>query len=162
MDSNEFKLTSADIVSISYLEGSFVITEGQSGSPPPTFVQNGSTWTITIGANRKNSKPVAQSFNQKTGGALHAYTNASGDTQPQELNFYFGIVATFNINGQLVPMTFYIGQGHYTFNNNWWLGGNNVLNKDSNPLFNVISGGNIVQTYDISGSGNYSMTLTPA
>jgi hypothetical protein len=161
MDSNDYKLTCADIIAMSYLPGSFIITDGQSSKPPPTFTKNGSTWTVSIDANRKNSSAVADSFNQKTGGALHEYTNSSGDKSPKEMNFYFGVEATFLVNGNHVSVTFYIGQGHYTSNNNWWIGGNNILNKGGNPLFNVISNGTIVSTYDISGSGNYTMELTP-
>lgn len=157
--SNDFNLTCADIIAISYLEGSLVITEGQSSSPPPTFSKKGSTWTMNIAADRSNSTPVAQSFTDKTGGALHEYTNAGGDKSPKQLNFYFGVVATFQVGNASVPMTFYVGQGHYTTNNNWWLGGNNVLYSGGDPLFNVISGGSILATYKISGDGNYSMTL---
>ena len=43
MDSNTFTLNSSMIESISYIEGSFVITEGKSGSPPPSFSRKGST-----------------------------------------------------------------------------------------------------------------------
>lgn len=157
--SNEFNLTCSSITSMSYLPGSFVITEGQAGSPPPTFVKKGSTWTLTIGADRSNSAPVAESFNGKTGGSLHNYTNASGDKSPDELNFYLGVVANFDVAGQSVPMTFYLGQGHYGLSNNWWLGGNNVLYAGGDPLFNVISGGTILATYKLSGHGSYSMTL---
>lgn len=160
MDSNDFNLTSSQLTAMSYVEGSFVITEGESSSPPPTFKKNGSTWTITIGADRKNSSPVADSFNSKTGGSLHEYTNASGDKSPEQLNFYFGVVLTFNVNNVTVPVTVYLGQGHYTANNNWWIGGNPVVN-DGSPHLNVISGGQILEVLKITGSGNYSMTLTP-
>ncbi len=161
MDSNTFTLTCPEIVSMTYLANSFVVTSGQSASPPPTFTKNGNTWTASIGANRKGSSAVANSFNGKTGGSLHNYTNSSGDKSPEELNFYFGVTATFNVSGssEPVPVTFYLGQGHYSFNNNWWLGGNMVLYSGGDPLFNVISGGSILATYKISGSGNSSMTL---
>jgi hypothetical protein len=161
VSSNDFELKSAAITAMSYLEGSFVITEGEAGTPPPTFKHDGQTWKITIGADRKNSKSVADSFNVKTGGAFHAFTNSSGDTQPKELNFYFGVNATFDIAGQKVTMPIYLGQGHFTFNNNWWMGANSLINQNSNPIFNVISGGVILQSFSVSGDGNYKMTLTP-
>lgn len=160
MDSNTFNLTSSQLTAISYVEGSFFITEGESSSPPPTFAKNGSTWTITIGANRKGSEPVANSFNEKSGGSFHEYTNASGDKSPEELNFYFGVILTFNVSNVMVPVTVYLGQGHYTANNNWWIGGNSIYN-DGSPVLNVISGGQILEVLRITGSGNYSMTLTP-
>lgn len=161
MDSNSFTLTCSSLVALTYVDDSFVVTSGQSASPPPTFEQNGAIWSVSIGADRKGSSAVANSFNAKTGGALHNYTNSSGDKSPQELNFYFGVVGTFSVAGQNVPVTFYLGQGHYTFNNNWWLGGNSVLYSGGDPLFNVISGGNILATFKISGSGNSAMTLSP-
>ncbi|MDP2315824.1 MAG: hypothetical protein Q8P41_23205 [Pseudomonadota bacterium] len=159
MDSNDFNLTSAQITSMSYIEGSFVITEGQSGSPPPKFTKNGSTWTINIQANRSNSAPVAQSYNTKTGGATHEYTNASGDKRPTELNFYFGVNVTFLVSGASVVVPVYLGQGHYGTSNNWWFGGNTVINT-GDPLLHVVSGGTILETLRITGSGSYSMTLT--
>ncbi len=160
--SNTFTLTCSDITAMSYLAGSFEITEDEKASPPPTFSKKDSTWTIEIDADRKGSSAVADAFNMKTGGSLHNFTNSSGDKSPKELNFFFGVVATFNVAGRSVDMTFYLGQGHFTFNNNWWLGGNNVLYSGGQPLFNVISGGEILQTYVISGKGNDAMTLTLA
>jgi hypothetical protein len=162
--SNDFNLICSDVTAMSYLSGSFVITDGESASPPPTFSHDSktSTWTVNIAADRSGSTDVANSFNAKTGGSLHNYTNASGDKSPEKLNFYFGVVATFAVGGQSVPVTFYLGQGHYGTSNNWWLGGNNVLYSGGDPLFNVVSGSTILATYKISGSGSYTMTLTPA
>jgi hypothetical protein len=156
--SNEFKLICSDITAMSYLEGSFDITDGESASPPPTFSHDSktSTWTLEIDADRSGSTGVATSFNGKTGGDLHNFTNASGDRSPEKLNFYFGVVATFSSGAS---MTFYLGQGHYGTSNNWWLGGNNVI-YSGNPTFNVIAGSQILATYRISGSGSYTMTLT--
>lgn len=162
MDSNSFTLTCSSLVGLTYLDDSFVVTAGQKATPPPTFKRNGDTWTVSIGADRKGSPAVANSFNGRTGGALHNYTNSSGDKNPQELNFYFGVVGTFEAGGsEPIRATFYLGQGHYTFNNNWWLGGNSVLYAGGDPLFNLISGGAIVATFKISGSGNAAMTLSP-
>lgn len=160
MDSNDFKLTSSQITGISYIEGSFVVTEGQSASPPPKFTQNGATWTINISANRKNSPSVAQSYNSKTGGATHEYTNSSGDKSPEQLNFYFGVNITFLVNGASVVVPVYLGQGHHGSTNNWWFGGNTVINT-GDPLLHVISGNRILETLRITGSGAYTMTLTP-
>ncbi len=67
--------------------------------------------------------------------------------------------ATFAIDGQNITMVIYLGQGHDGISNNWWLGGNNVLNT-GDPLFNVISGSNIRRTFRLSGSGSDEMTLT--
>jgi hypothetical protein len=160
MDSNDFKLTSSQITSISYIPGSFVITEGESGSPPPTFTKSGSTWTINIGADRSNSTPVAQSFNTATGGATHEYTNASGDKSPSQLNFYFGVNITFDVGGTSATVPVYLGQGHYATSNNWWIGGNTVFNAGT-PVLHVVSGSVILETLKITGDGSYTMTLTP-
>lgn len=157
--SNDFNLTCSQITAMSYIEGSFDITEGESSSPPPTFEQNANTWNVNIAADRKNSSPVADSFNTMTGGATHEYTNASGDKSPEELNFYFGVVVTFNVNGTPIPVTIYLGQGHYVAHNNWWIGGNTVINT-GDPLLQVIDQDEVVATYAITGSGSYSMTLT--
>jgi hypothetical protein len=158
--SNDFTLTNSQITAMSYIEGTFVITEGESSSPPPTFEQNDNTWTVNIAADRKNSSLVANLFNSKTGGANNEYTNASGDTSPEELNFYFGVVVTFNVKGTPIPVTIYLGQGHYVAHNNWWIGGNTVVNTGT-PLLQVIDQDQVVETFEITGSGSYSMTLTP-
>lgn len=156
--SNEFKLTCGDIISMSYLEGSFQITDGEEADPPPSFKHDGDTWTLEIDADRKKSSGVADSFNRTVGGWLHEYTNAGGDKQPKELNFFFGVNATFAIDGQNITMVIYLGQGHSGTSNNWWFGANSLLNT-GDPLYNVISGSSIRRTFRLSGVGSYQMTL---
>lgn len=156
---NEFKLTCGDITSLSYLEGSIDVTDGEDFDSPPTFSHSGKTWTITLKADRKKSSGVADSFNRTVGGALHEYTNEGGDKQPKELNFYFGVRATFGIDGQSYQMDIYLGQGHTGLRNNWWFGANSLLNT-GDPLYSVISGSVIRRTFRLSGKGSDEMTLS--
>jgi hypothetical protein len=52
----------------------------------------------------------------------------------------------------------YLGQGSYATTNNWWIGGNWVINQGK-PLLYLISNNSIEQILGLSGS-NDSFTLT--
>jgi hypothetical protein len=123
IDVNNVTLTGSDITEIDYIDGSFCITDGQAGSPPPQIVQSGSEWTITIQANRESSSAVASNFNGLTGGAGHVYpTWAITDRSPAQLNFCFGI----NVSAGSGTVSLYLGQGHTGLDNNWWIGGSTL------------------------------------
>ena len=123
IDSNTVQIRGSMINDIQYVDGTFQITQGQLYQLPPTIVQSGSEWNITVLANRHNSSPVANDFNIATGGSGHEYAGWTfEDTSPAELNFYFGVDLTFG--SETVPV--HLGQGHTGFNNNWWIGGSAV------------------------------------
>ena len=42
---------------------------------------------------------------------------------PAELNFYFGVNLTIELNETTYTVPIYLGQGHVVFDNNWWMGG---------------------------------------
>lgn len=159
-DSNEVKIACSLIESVSYVTGSLVITPGESSEEPPTIVQDGYQWNITLDADRKASEGVADSFNTLVGGANHEYAPFEGGTgkQPDELNFYFGINVTFNIGGNRIQETIYLAQGHGT-RNNWWIGSNNVVNAGT-PTYCVISNNLIQQIFTMSG-GISDFSLSP-
>lgn len=159
MDTNNFELTCSQITAISY-NGSFQITPGEDYELPPTFRQNGSTWTMTLQADRSNSSPVANSYNSVTGGLGHQYAETFIDQSPEALNFYFGTVVTFQVGGAAVQVTLYFGQGHSGFNNNWWIGGTTVYNNGGQPVL-VVNGPSGSVTFNIQADVS-SMTLTPA
>jgi hypothetical protein len=104
---------------------------------------------------------VANSFNATTGGKVHEYApdGGSGGT-PKELNFYFGVVVEFSgFPGGPVSTTLYLAQGHYSTTNNWWIGGNTVLNVDK-PLLLAISNNIVQQLFKLGGSTS-EFTFTP-
>ncbi len=160
MDTNNFDLTNPQISSITYIDGSFVITSGEAFQLPPTFQRQGSsaTWEFTVKADRKNSSPVADSFINASGGAGHQYADTFIDEIPEELNFYFGTVVTFLIDGQSIPVTLYFGQGHRGTRNNWWIGGQGVQNNGNPEPLLQVTNGTVGATYRIDADIS-SMTL---
>jgi hypothetical protein len=163
MTSNDINITCSQITGMQYLANSLYITKGEASAPPPTFVNNKETWTITIKADRKGSAPVADSFDIKSGGSAHEYDIAGEQSgkRPDALNFYFGVVITFNVNNVMANVTVYLGQGHNAGDNNWWIGGESVVNdNDGSHHLSVISEGHILEVLKITGTSNYSMTLT--
>jgi len=149
--SNSVTLTSSLISNVSYINGSLVITEGEDASPPPTITRSGTTWTITLEADRSGSATVATSFNNATGGENHEYAPDGGGGTPDKLNFYYQVTITFTVDGTAVPVNVYLAQGHYSLTNNWWIGGNTVINI-GDPLLLVISNNAIKAALKISGS----------
>jgi hypothetical protein len=156
---NSVGVTCSMIQSMSYIEGSLVITQGQPSSPPPSFTQSGDTWTITLNCGRKSSSSVATSFNNQTGGSVHEYAPSGGGGTPGNLNFYFGVRITMLVNNTQIPVDVYFAQGSYGTTNNWWIGGNTVVNK-GDALLLVINNNLITQILALSGSHD-SVTMTP-
>lgn len=162
MASNKVVIESNDIDTIKYVDQSLVITEGESSSPPPSVLQSGSTWEITLDCGRKGSADVAQEF-VKSCGEGHVFSpGAMSDTKPQELNFYFENTIRFKINGQETSTNIYFGQGHRATRNNWWIGGSNVLYLSGKAYLVLVSSQNneILKVYEISG-GISDFQLTP-
>ncbi len=160
MDTNDFELINAQITGITYIENSFVITQGEEFALPPTFGRQGSTWTMTVLADRKGSPQVAQAFDSKAGGPQHEFADSFVDQSPEELNFFFGAVVTFEVAGSSIPLTLYFGQGHRGLRNNWWIGGSAVQSADKESVL-VVGGGPNPIVYRID-AGISTMTLVPA
>lgn len=157
---NTVKLTGSMIQAISYIQGSLVITTGQPSSPPPSITQTGADWKITLKCGRKKSKSVATSFIDTTGGSVHEYApEGGGGGSPDELNFYYGVKVTIMSGSTPVTTTLYLAQGSHGSTNNWWIGGNSIINTGK-PLLLVISNNIIEQILSLSGS-NDSFKMTP-
>ena len=60
----------------------------------------------------------------------------------------FGVTVAFK---NATPITLYLGQGHYSSHNNWWIGGQNVVN-DGKPDLVLISTNQPIQLLRMSGS----------
>lgn len=150
--SNKVTLQSSLIQAVTYVSGSLVITTGEDSSPPPEITRDGSDWTIDLKANRKKSNEVASSFAGVTGGASHMYAPDGGGTghAPEQLNFYFGVNITFSVDDKQLTTMVYLAQGNYSSTNNWWIGGNAVVNVGT-PSLVLTDGGSIVQTLLMSG-----------
>ncbi|HEU0301095.1 MAG TPA: hypothetical protein VFR37_16645 [Longimicrobium sp.] len=157
--SNTVTLTSSLIQSVTYVNNSLHIKSGESYTVPPTITQSGSTWTIVLDADRSGDNTVADDFNNEVGGAYHEYAPSGGGTgnQPGSLNFWFGVTVAFNVGGNVINETFYLAQGNYSLTNNWWIGGNHVVNTGT-PTYLVINGNNIQQILNLSG-GTSSFTF---
>jgi len=159
--SNTMTLTGSMIAGMEYVSGSFSITSGQSYSLPPTFSQSGSTWTITVLADRSKSSGPATAFINATSGAGHQYSaSQSPGDQPSELNFSFGVNLLVNVGSSTVSVPVYFGQGNYSLTNNWWIGGNTLLSV-APVLLQAISNNTVQAIYNVSGSGAGSFTLAP-
>jgi hypothetical protein len=126
IDSNSVTITGSMITGMAYIDGSFDITQGQAGAPPPDFAQSGSEWTITILANRQNNPDVANSFNSVSGGSGHQFAGHAYAHQPTDLNFYFGVNMMIQTNNGQVTIPVYLGQGSVASRNNWWFGSQNL------------------------------------
>lgn len=160
VSSNEVTVTSSIVTGMRYVPDSLVITAGESSTPPATFSREGEVWTITLGADRKNSAPVADNFNMVTGGSGHQFAPNGGGGSPKDLNFFFGVEITFRTTAGDVVVPVYLGQGKSGFSNNWWIGGNAVVNTGT-PVLLVIADNKVVLTLQLSG-GNSSFIFTPA
>ena len=147
--SNTVTLESSLIESISYIDGSFVISDGQPYESGPTAKDKGNgVWEITVNCGRHKTSEVADKFNSLCGGQYHEYAPKGGGGTPDELNFMFGITVAFK---NATPITLYLGQGHYSSHNNWWIGGQNVVN-DGKPDLVLISNNQPIQLLRMSGS----------
>lgn len=146
---NSVTLESTQIQTITYIDGSFLITDGQPYESGPTAKNQGSgIWEITVTCGRKKSENVGEKFNALCGGEYHEYAPKGGGGTPKELNFMFGMLVTF---ANAAPITLYFGQGSYSTTNNWWIGGQNVVN-DGKPDLILISNNLPIQVLRMSGS----------
>ena len=146
--SNSVTLKSDLIESIDYIEGSFVISDGQpyeSGPTPKNL--GGGEWEITVNCGRHKTSAVATDFNNACGGEYHEFAGYHGGGTPDELNFMFGVTVTFS---NATPITLYLGQGSSSSRNNWWIGGANVIN-DGKPDLILISNNQPVQVLRLDG-----------
>ena len=117
METNHFYLQGARITSCTQL--SYSVTSGQ-----PFGGLSCSGDTITIMAGRDNSKGVATSFKSGLTGSNMFCSDGSCGSTPDQLNFYVDMDLTMTVGGQeLTLKSLRVGQGHYTFTNNWWIGG---------------------------------------
>jgi hypothetical protein len=159
VDTNDVKLTSSLIEDISYVDGSLDIPPDQNPKLPPmigrTIGRVGPEWKITLLADRKGSSDVAKNFVNKTGGPFHEYAPVGGGTghKPDGLNFYFSVRITWNIGGVRVTDEVYLGQGRSGTRDNWWIGGNKVVNIGT-PSYLAISEDVIRQIFQMSGGVN--------
>jgi hypothetical protein len=149
---NTVIIKGSSIKDIRYVDNSLVTTPGQDQTPPASIQPNGREWRITIKVDRKNSTDVADQFNRRTGGQFNEFAPDGGDKGiPNELNFYFAVDIEFAVNNDTATSRIYLGQGHYSETNNWWIGGNTVLNLGRVPTLLVIEGGKVLQRLAISG-----------
>lgn len=152
--SNTVTISGAAITAITYVDHSLVITPGEDSAPPPTIEKDGSQWTITLEADRKASTGVADSFNRASGGENHEYAPSGGGGVPIDMNFYFQIDLTLGSSTARLQ----IGQGNHNLRNNWWMGGNHLLNV-GDPLLLEIVNSEILRIFKLSG-GVDSFNLT--
>ncbi len=154
---NTIKLHGDMIKEIEYVENSLVITDGQPSSPPPKIATPSGqdpNWSVTMKCGRKGSSGVANKFNSECGSKYHEYApdHGSGGT-PKELNFYFKVVLTVEINNQLYKVRdVRLAQGHYSTTNNWWIGSSNVFNDNKKVLIVADSNGTVVGLLSMSGN----------
>jgi len=96
------------------------ITGGQPVDNYITQHNDGNKYHVLIGAGRKGSNGVADSFKKETDGKFIVAAGEGKETGPDALNFYWR--AKMIINGSPVKGEVLVGQGHYLFTNNWWFG----------------------------------------
>lgn len=134
---NEFTLKCSEISNIKYRTNSAYVSSGQPFDAPPAIDPSGDTWKITFKSGRHKTSSVAESFMAVAGGSKRSViTSASGDTTPEELNFYFGITVSFSSRsyGALDDVLIYLAQGSFALTNNWWFGSNNLVNSGGTAL----------------------------
>ncbi|MBQ4838552.1 MULTISPECIES: hypothetical protein [Pseudoalteromonas] len=136
---NEFTFNLEGLSSISFVVKEHKVTEGQ---PYDGVTCDGRT--ITVKAGRHNSSEVAVWFNERIniGGIAKTYSSHS----PSSLNFAVTGTLVFNMkNGVTYTFDdFVLGQGHYSGNNNWWIGSKYMVgvtwtNVDQQYAVNLVS-----------------------
>jgi len=131
---------SASITSMTYVNGSAVVTNGQKYSTPPSIQKSGNQFTLTFMSDRKKSSPVASAFNTASGGSAHEYAASGGGGTPDELNFFFTVQITVATSKGSGTTLLNIGQGSYGTTNNWWLGGSGLNSSKPNLSIPVANG----------------------
>ena len=151
----------AQLVSnITYVPNSLVVTPGQPSNPNVTIAQLDNSWTITVGAGRKGSSQVADSFNSAAGGPKSEFAGSGDDSGfPSDLNFFFAVEIQSKIGGQQSSVTVYLGQGSYGSiidpTNNWWMGGSCIQNFGSGNQVLINIGGAGVPLTGSTSSFNF-------
>lgn len=159
MDTNEVQLVCAQIAGVTYVDGSLAITPGEPYVVPPTIHRDGATWTIVLEADRKGSPEVARSFVAVTGGPGRQIAETLRDVEPEEMNFHFALDVGFAIGGHIVPARLYVGQGHYAFTNNWWLGATALQRTGDNTAVLEVADAAARARFDVVAATS-TMTLT--
>lgn len=160
-DDNKVKIQSADplkIKNITYLNGTL---HAPSSDKVPQIVINkksDSEWEITVYCKRDGSKTYAEDFNRLCGSPYHEYApNGGGDgSSPDELNLLFGVKIEFEYGSGASAVSMsadevYIGQGHYSATNNWWIGGRSTVD-------NTIRQGHTMRASN--GTGNFRLSIS--
>ncbi|WKE65718.1 hypothetical protein PVT67_00230 [Gallaecimonas kandeliae] len=149
---NSLTLDAADFQVVNYVPDSLVITEGQPSDQPASITHKAPKWLLSINCGRKNSSQVASQWVQATGGADNSYAPDGGaNPPPKELNFYYAVdITTYGGN----KTRLYLGQGHYSTTNNWWLGGVDVVAIDNKAVLAIGSGASR-ESFDLSGNHDY-------
>lgn len=142
---------SGTLSSISYVDNSAHVTQGEKYSVPPTISQSGRVFKITLSADRKGSSDTADSFNSSSGGTAFEYAASGGGGTPDKLNFWFTLTLNFETAQGSAQVSLNIGQGHYATTNNWWIGGAIVVS--SKPALNIpIDGTDLTLVLPLSGN----------
>lgn len=139
---NVLKIVGAD--SVSFGDGSFVISKGQPYDDPPVTCKldkekkGVKTWKITAHCGRHKTKPPAETFIRNAGGEDHIpqMSRLGGDRLPKELNFTFKLWVSLDIGRKTVKLPFYFGQGSTQsvplVINNWWIGSPELVHVATN------------------------------
>ncbi len=149
-DKNEVEVYCDDITDMTWAGPSYLsVTSGEKHSGSPTAQKDTNSWTITFYCDRKGSNGVAQTFDGWCGGGSHEYCPTSGDSEPEELNFAFGMDCLFAVDGNTYKIQLYFGQGSKGLNNNWWFGSHSI--SESKELVLRDPNGKEVAVYRLSG-----------
>ena len=144
-----FNDNSNTITGITYVPNSLVISDGQPSTVPPSIEKNGNTFKITLDAGRHKTTPVADKFNELSGGKQNEYAPEGDSGVPAQLNFFFEIQIAFSSGGLSTFAYVYVGQGSFGSTNNWWIGGKAISKVDTPQL--VYTLGNKLFTLPLSG-----------
>jgi hypothetical protein len=153
--SNVLTVTGSVIADIVYLPDSVRVSQGEAHGDAPTITRDGDKWTLTLQADRNKTSAVAKEFDNKTGSGLHQYAYQQSGS-PDQLNFFFGTTITLaprpggaKDSGSKVIV--YFGQGSHDDINNWWMGGNAVVNRGAANLVVSDDRGRVTDTIHLEG-----------
>lgn len=143
MDTNNLNLYFDDLTEVTFVANDFAITDGQSfqsisdnSTLPEVIVTNKGNrhFVLTIKADRKHSKEVAEKFKEWVGDDTHCVAETTSDTMPGSLNF--AVKGTLTLKGGITKSfdDVVIAQGHHGAYNNWWIGG-----KDAKKILNDVT-----------------------
>lgn len=144
------------IKNITYLKGTL---HASGGTNEPSIVRKSdSEWEITVYCKTNRSPEYADEFNTLCGSPYHEYAPDGGGygKSPEKLNLFFGVQIEFEyVSGpSAISMSadrVYIGQGHYSTTNNWWIGGRSTID-------NTLRQGHTMQASN--STGNFRLGLS--